>query len=118
MTSVNQENEPVQIIRSSGNVFADLGFPEPELALAKATLAAAIARAIDAQKLTQEDAGRITGLEQPRVSAITRGRLSGFSIDRLFRTLNALGQDVDVSVHRADGGSEARLTATIDSIPG
>jgi predicted XRE-type DNA-binding protein len=116
MTSANQGNEQVKVIRSSGNVFADLGFPEPEIALAKAALAAAIARAIEAQQLTQDDAGRITGLDQPRISAITRGHLRGFSIDRLFRALNALGQDVDVFVSNTEAGHSAHLKVTVDSI--
>ena len=109
-------NDP-KIIKSSGNVFADLGVPEPEIALAKAKLAIAIARAIDAQQLTQEDAGRTTCLDQPRISAITRGHLRGFSIDRLIRALNALGQDVDIFVHNTEVGHSAHLKVTVDSIP-
>ena len=105
-----------RVIESSGNVFADLGLPEPEMALAKAKQAIAIAQAIATQQLTQEDAGRITGLDQPRISDIMRGRLSGFSIDRLFRTLNALGQDVDVYVSDTEAGHSAHLMVTVDSI--
>lgn len=111
---VPTHNEP-KVIKSSGNVFADLGVPEPEIALAKAKLAIAITRAIENQRLTQEDAGRITGLDQPRISAITRGHLRGFSIDRLFRALNALGQDIDVSVHSPTGVRPARLTVSVES---
>jgi len=84
--------------------------------LAKAKLAIAIAQAIKTQRLTQDDAGRITGLDQPRISAITRGHLRGFSIDRLFRALNALGQDVDVFVSNTEAGHSAHLKVTVDSI--
>lgn len=106
-----------KVIESSGNVFADLGVPEPEMELAKAKLAIAIAQVIEDQRLTQEAAGRITGLDQPRISEIMRGRLRGFSLDRLFRALNALGQDVEVFVHGADTVGEAQLKVTVDLIP-
>lgn len=103
-----------EIIRGSGNVFADLGMPEPELRLAKAKLAAAIANAIDEAHLTQVEAAQKTGLDQPRISAITRGQLDGFTIDRLFRTLNALGQQIDVIVHLPSDGAEAHLTVSVE----
>jgi predicted XRE-type DNA-binding protein len=116
MTNDARTPSESKVIKSSGNVFADLGLPEPEMALAKAKLAIAIARAIETQQLTQEDAGKITGLDQPRISAITRGHLRGFSIDRLFRALNALGQDVDVMVRSTKAGHSAHLKVTVDSI--
>ncbi len=105
----------IDITASSGNVFADLGFAEPGLELAKAKLAAAISQIIESRELTQADAGQIAGLDQPRISAIMRGRLGGFTIDRLFRTLNALGQDIEVTVRSSNGTRAAHLTITIES---
>lgn len=116
MSKNDRVTEDFKVIPSSGNVFADLGLAEPELALAKAKLAFAISRAIEARALTESEAGELSGLDQPRISAITRGRLSGISLDQLFRTLNALGQDVEVFVQRSDTGGEGRLTVTVDSI--
>jgi predicted XRE-type DNA-binding protein len=83
---------------SSGNVFADLGLPDAEDLLAKANLALHIRRTIEARKLTQVQAARILGLDQPKVSAIINGRLDGFSTERLMRFLNDLGCDVQISV--------------------
>jgi predicted XRE-type DNA-binding protein len=83
---------------SSGNVFADLGLPEPEKALAKAHLAHRISAIIEQRKLTQAKAAEILGIPQPRVSNLVRGRLSGFSMDRLVKFLNALDQDVEITV--------------------
>jgi predicted XRE-type DNA-binding protein len=89
---------------SSGNVFADLGFAEPEEALAKAKLAAQIAQVISARKLTQARAAKLLGIDQPKVSALLRGRSSGFSTDRLLRYLTMLGKDVEIVIRsRATG---------------
>jgi predicted XRE-type DNA-binding protein len=82
----------------SGNVFADLNYADPEEALLKAQLAREISAAIRERKLTQAEAAVILGLDQPKVSAIVRGRLSGFSVERLLRVLVALERDVMITV--------------------
>lgn len=83
---------------SSGNVFADLGLANPDLALAKAELVQRIRDLIAERKLTQAQAAELLGLDQPKVSSLVRGKVSGFTIDRLFRFLNALGQQVQINV--------------------
>jgi predicted XRE-type DNA-binding protein len=87
-----------KITESSGNVFADLEVAEPEQALAKAELARQIAAIIRARRLSQRKAADVLGVDQPKVSALLHGRLSGFSADRLLRFLNALGQDVEIHI--------------------
>ncbi len=87
--------------RSSGNVFTDLGIPNSEEALAKAELARKIALLIEKEHLTQVAAARLLGIDQPKVSALLRGRLSGFSIERLMRFLLTLGQDIKITVQPA-----------------
>ena len=82
----------------SGNVFADLGYPRPEEALAKAKLAHKITRIIERRGLTQAEAAEILDVDQPKVSALRRGKLSGFSLDRLVRFLVLLGSDVQIVV--------------------
>ncbi len=83
---------------SSGNVFADLGFSDAEERLLKAELAVKIAELIDQKGLTQIETARRVGLDQPKVSHLLRGRLSGFSADRLFAILNRLGHSVEVRI--------------------
>jgi len=83
---------------SSGNVFADLGFPDAEERLLKAELAVKIAELIDQKGLTQIETARRVGLDQPKISHLLRGRLSGFSADRLFAILNRLGHSVEVRI--------------------
>jgi predicted XRE-type DNA-binding protein len=85
----------------NGNVFADLGLPNPEERLAKAQLASRIDDVIRARKLTQLQAAALMEVDQPKVSHLLRGRLSGFSTQRLIEFLNALGQDVEIVVRAA-----------------
>lgn len=66
----------------SANVFADLGVARPEEALAKADLAIKIADAIRRRHLTQSEAAALLKVDQPKISALMRGRLAGFSLDR------------------------------------
>ena len=88
----------LEITESTGNVFADIGVPEPEEALAKADLAARICEIIAERGLTQRQAAKVLGVDQPKISALMRGRLEGFSLGRLFRFLNALDRDVEIVV--------------------
>lgn len=83
---------------SSGNVFADLGHPDPETALIKAKLARHIAAIIARQGWTQVDAAQVLRIDQPKVSALMRGRLRDFSIERLLHFLTRLDRDVDITV--------------------
>jgi predicted XRE-type DNA-binding protein len=82
-------------------VFADLGVPQPDLALAKAKLVQQIRTLIAARKLTQAKAADLLGLDQPKVSTLLRGRTDGYSLDRLFKLLHRLGQHVEIIVRPA-----------------
>src|SRR5207249_5046284 len=90
--------DEVKVEESSGNVFADLGYPDAEEALAKSRLAQHIADILEKKHLTQVQAARLLGIDQPKVSRLLRGQLREFSTDRLFRFLNALGQDVEIVI--------------------
>ena len=74
----------VKTTPSSGNVFADLGLPRPEERLAKAGFALEIERVLQRRGLSQAAAAKILGIDQPKVSALRNGRLSGFSVERVF----------------------------------
>ena len=87
--------------RSSGNVFADLELPHPEERLVKATLAIEIDRIIRQRKLTQRAAATLLGVDQPKVSRLLRGRLDGYSTERLLGFLTTLGRDIDIVVRPA-----------------
>jgi predicted XRE-type DNA-binding protein len=88
----------IPVTAGSGNVFADLGFAQPEEELTKAKLAGLIWHEIERRRLTQAEAAALMGVDQPKVSALLNGRLATFSSERLMRLLTALGQDVDIMV--------------------
>jgi predicted XRE-type DNA-binding protein len=94
---------------SSGNVFQDLGFPHHEGHLLRAELAHRIATIIENRHLTQREAAALLGINQPKVSALQRGHLEGFSFERLARYLVALGQDVEVTVRPASQTAHVRM---------
>jgi predicted XRE-type DNA-binding protein len=99
-----------QFTPSSGNVFADLNLPRADELLAKAELAAKIIAEIQLRRLPQSEAAAILGIDQPKVSALKQGKLSGFSIERLMRLLVRLGRDVEITVRsRSKPGSAAKL---------
>ena len=90
--------EEIEVTPSCGNVFADLDLPDPELLLAKAKLCVKISRLIRERRLTRPKAAKLMGLTPPEVSGLLRGRLDGFTLDHLFRCLDALGQEVEIVV--------------------
>ena len=91
-----RQTEPIE--KSSGNVFADLGLPEADELLAKAELARTVRQLIEQRALTQTEAARLLGTTQPKISDLIRGRLEGLSMERLYRFLKALGQDIQIVV--------------------
>lgn len=83
---------------SSGNIFADLGFPDAEERMAKVNLALQINTLIKRKKLTQKQAAELLDIDQPKISALSTGKLTGFSLERLFRFLTILGQDIIINI--------------------
>ncbi len=107
---MNDDTEEVgetAVTRSCGNVFADLGLSNPDERMAKAKLALAIMRRIRALSLTQDAAAELLGTDQGKRSAIARGRLTGFTYDRLLRFLNILGCNVTIAVDTPSNAVEA-----------
>jgi predicted XRE-type DNA-binding protein len=90
-----------EVIRGSGNVFADLGFERPDEELAKADLVIAIARVMRSKKKTQIELANMIGADQPAVSRLLRGHTAGYTTDRLMTILTKLGQNVEIRVSPA-----------------
>src|ERR1035438_1220679 len=88
----------ISVTEGTGNVFADLGLPNPEQELLKARLTLQIYKIVKERGLTQARAGEILGIKQPHVSALMRNRAGNFSVGRLMEFLTALGQDVRITV--------------------
>ncbi|MDQ6651612.1 MAG: helix-turn-helix domain-containing protein [Acidobacteriota bacterium] len=95
---------------SSGNVFADLAFRNAEERLLKTKLATKIAELIEKKGWTQAETVERTALDQPKVSRLLRGQLSGFSADRLFAVLNRMGHSVEVRISAKERAPEKSHT--------
>lgn len=91
-----KENENTTFEKSSGNVFADMGCTDADEKLTKANIAINIARVIENRGLTQNEAARILGIDQPSVSKLVRGQLREFSTSRLLEFMRRLDHDVKI----------------------
>jgi len=107
--------EEIEVKASSGNVFTDLGLENSDELLVKAELARKISMMITQQEMTQVEAAELLGIDQPKVSALINGKLSGFSIERLFRFLNTLGSDVEIVVKTKPGSRSKAQTRVVVS---
>jgi predicted XRE-type DNA-binding protein len=110
---LSEADHEITFLKSSGNVFADLGLPHPDERMAKAQLALAITRRIRARGLNQTEAAALLGTDQGKVSQLMRGRLTSFSYDRLLRFLNVLGCNVQIMVELATSQNEQGQTVAI-----
>ncbi len=98
MTRTKRTTPPIEYEESSGNVFTDIGLPNPEEYIAKAELAFQICQIIRERKLTQVKAANLLGIKQPNVSALMKGHLDRFSAERLFRFLNKLDKSIEIVI--------------------
>lgn len=87
---------------SSGNIFADMGLPDPEEHLVKARLARLINKAVAESGRTQKETAKVLGITQPKVSDISRGRLKNFSVEQLMKFLPQLDHRVTITVSHGD----------------
>jgi predicted XRE-type DNA-binding protein len=103
----------IEFEKSTGNVFSDLGLPDAEDRLAKAELARKIGEILARRHLSQSDAAALLGVDQPKVSALVRGQLAGFSLERLMRFLNILGRDVQIVVKAKPSNRQRALLSVV-----
>ena len=89
-----------KIVRGITNVFADLGYPDAEERQTKLRLAYAINEIVEQRRLTQATAADLLHINQPKVSALLRYKLEGFSVERLMRFLTALDRDVEIVIKK------------------
>lgn len=102
MTTKNQ----IDLEESSENIFADICVQDAEEYLAKTKLAYQINRIIKNKGLKQIEAAKLLNIDQPKISALACGRLSGFSMERLFKFLAILNQDVVIMIKPHDKNKE------------
>ena len=110
----HKASERIAVHAGSGNVYADLGYPDADEMLVKAQLVSKIAEIIRQRGLTQVEAAKVLGLTQPKVSAMLRGQFRGFSERRLIDCLTSLGRDVQIVIKEAPRRrAEGKLTVVV-----
>ncbi len=90
-----------KITKSCGNVFADIGLPNPEELLLKAEIVYKIKQELKARNITQKQAAEVMNISQPRLSLILRGQYINISESKLLHCLNKLGYDVKIKIEKA-----------------
>jgi predicted XRE-type DNA-binding protein len=100
----------VTLHRGSGNVFADLGFSNPEELQVKSSMVQEIDKAIKNRGLTQSAAANLVGIDQPTLSKLLNGHFHRISLDRLIEILNRLGRNVEIRVRPARGKATAKTS--------
>ena len=113
MASKSAERREPVTRGGTGNVFADLGFPDAAERQAKLRLAYALNQVLEVRKLSQADAAKVLGVTQPKVSALRHYKLGGFSVERLMNLLTALDQDIEIVIRRKP---RSRKTARISVV--
>ncbi len=103
--------EETEVFVGSGNVFADLGLPNPEERQLKARLIMEVERTIKSKRLTKRQAGQKLGLDQPSLSELLEGALSKYSVDQLVYYLRCLGRDVELTVSVREGETQTEKAA-------
>ena len=102
-----------KVTRGSGNVFKDIGVSDPERTLIRAKIMSRIADIIRERGLNQTQAGKLLNLSQPKVSNLMNGKLSAFSLEHLFRLLNALERDVEIIIKPKSIDTKKALTSVL-----
>ena len=102
-----------RVTEGSGNVFADLGLPNPEQELLKGQLTLQIYMVLKSSGMTQVEIAKILGVQQPQVSLLMRNRAGNFSVGRLMEFLTALRRDVEITVRptRKEHGALSVISA-------
>ena len=102
-----------KVEKGSGNIFADLGFPDAETHFLKAQIVAEIYRLANERKLTQTEAGRLMGISQPEVSRMFKGNFREYSVERLIGFLTVFDRDVEIVARpHKKSGKMGRITFT------
>jgi predicted XRE-type DNA-binding protein len=100
------------ITRGSGNVFADLGFPDAGERQARLRLAYTLNQLLEARRLSRTDAAKVLGITKPSLSSLRHFKLAGISVERLMNLLTALDQDIEIVIRQKPRSRKAAASAS------
>lgn len=110
---IAHDAEPIAFEASSGNVFADLSLPEAEDEAIKARLIMRLRAEMDRRGLSQTEFAKVLGVKQPDVSNLLRGRVLGFSLERMFEFTRELGDDVEITLRPSKAERRGRMSLKV-----
>lgn len=105
-----------KVYRGSGNVFADIGLRNPERVMARSRIMSRITDLIRQRGLTQQQAAKLLGIPQSKVSCLMNGKLSMFSLDHLFELLNALDSNVEIIIKPITRSEKVATTQVFETL--
>jgi len=103
----------IEIEKSNGSVYADLENLNADEMLVKARLASKIGEIVKRRNLTQQQAAKILGMTQPKLSGMLRGQFRGISEAKMLECLNNLGRDVQIVVRKASRSHTTGRTSVV-----
>lgn len=103
----------VKIEKSTGNVYADLGMADADEMIVKAQLATKIGEIIKGRKWSQQQAAKVLGMTQPKLSKMLRGQFRGISEAKMLDCLARLGRNVQIVVGPARRATSAGRVAVV-----
>ena len=95
--------EKIEVVPGSGNVFLDVGFPNPVVENAKAILSAQIIKSLDSQGLSLRKAQTLTKVQAGDFCLIRNANLKHFTIDRLIKILKKLDPKIEIGLKFTGG---------------
>lgn len=95
---MSEDTNPIELVTSSGNVFADMGLEDAEELLTRAKLGYTVRKIIESRHLKQQEIAQLLNIKQPEVSNIMKGKYHLFSEARLFGFLNRLERKVTIQI--------------------
>lgn len=98
--------DELELVRGSGNAFADFAMPDADMRQLRASLAAEVIKALGSEGLSTRAAERLTGTSAADFSRIRNAKLTSFTADRLMGILQKLYREVHVIVRPPRGGRE------------
>ena len=107
--------EREEVFWGSGNVFADMGLPDPEELLAKAQMIYEIDLARQARGVSKAELAAMVDIEEPKLVKLLKGQSGGCSLERLARILNALDRDVTITIRERPQGDDRAARTLVET---
>ncbi len=98
-------SDKMRVYKSSGNVFKDMGYPNPERELLRAQLELEIFRLLKRNHWNEKEVASRLGITEKDVVHFLNGDPSDYEIGELFDLINRLDHHVDIYISPSLAGN-------------